>query len=148
MYCWRGAARPGSGTLCASVKATDSAMLCGSFLPSPHALLCPPRKPWGSRLGHPGGMKHPVGQPVPTANLAASEVSSLEPCPDPPGASGRYRSRVAKKVAEHFRLCPLWLSKGEIKGKCRSLFRGGAARKVSGGEPGRTSRFNRAPAHL
>lgn len=136
------------GPLPASVKATDSEMLCSSFLPSPHALLCPPCKPRGCQLRHPGGMKCPVGQPAPMANLGTIEVSSLEPRPDPPSASGRHRSKVTKKVAEHFRLCPLWLSKGEIKGKRRALFRGGAARKVSGGKPSRTGRFNRLPAHL
>lgn len=47
--------------------------------------------------------------------------------PDPPSASGRYQSRVTKKVAERFRLCPLRLSKAEIKGKSRALFRRGAA---------------------
>lgn len=108
----------------------------------------PRDKPCTRTILSPGPHEASDPQPAPTAGSAASEVSSLEPCPDPPSASGRYHSRVTKKVAERFRLCPLRLSKGEIKGKSRALFRRGAARKVSGGEPGGTGRFSRPPAHL
>lgn len=141
MYWWWWAARLDSGTpACVSqnhqIPDTVATSPCCCSVTSSYP------QTWGWRL------QHPRGWSILLANLATSQVSFLESCPGPLSASGRYQRRDTKKPVGHFRLCPLWLSKWEIKGKWCALFHGGAAGKVSRNEPGRTSHFSHLLAHL